>query len=163
MFATTGTSIHSKISHLLSLSLYKQALVLLFDLYVNRTPTKLGSLQRWVRDCDATSRPGKVLGPEEAEERNVVLKCLDMVLRVCGGEQTSGKGKERLEEELDQEQEENSVIRRMKVWSVRQEIEQALGDPEPRGKLQAEKPLWDLIQKGSESKTRAGLSHPVRL
>jgi hypothetical protein len=49
-----------------------------------------------------------------------------MVLRVCGGEQTSGKGKERLAEELDQEQEENSVIRRMKVWSVRQEIEQAL-------------------------------------
>jgi len=146
----TGSSIHSKVSHLLSLSLYRQALVLLFDLYVNRTPTKLGSLQRWVRDCDATSQPGQILSAEEAEERNVVLRCLDMVLRVCGGNETNGKGKERLGYELENAQEENSVIKRMKVWSIRQEIAAGL-HPDKTRVIQEEKPLWNLIQKGSES------------
>jgi hypothetical protein len=132
------------------LSLYRQALVLLFDLYVNKTPTKLGSLQRWVRDCDATSRPGRVLTPEEAEERDVVLRCLDMVLRVCGeDDKGKGKGKERLEE-FEDGQDEGSVIRRMKVWSVRQEIEKARDKEGQPGSLQEEKSLWDLIQKGFE-------------
>lgn len=142
-----GSSIHSKISHSLSLSLYRQALVHLFDLYVNKTPTKLGSLQRWVRDCDATSRPGRVLTQDENEERNTVLKCLDMVLRVCGGAEQDFKGKakaalENLETEASDGSEE--AIRRMKVWDVRREVE--------AGKLQDEVPLWALIQKGFEGK-----------
>ncbi len=142
LVSQTGASIHSKISHLLSLSLYRQALVLLFDLYVNKTPTKLGSLQRWVRDCDATSQPGKVLTEQENEERNTVLKCLDMVLRVCGDNQGDhkGKGKEMLEDLEEDGQ--SQVIRRIKVWNVKNEIE--------RNKIQDEISLWSLIQKGSE-------------
>jgi len=140
-----GTSIHSKISHLLSLSLYRQALVLLFDLYVNRTPTKLGSLQRWVRDCDATSRPGRVLTEEENEERNVVLRCLDMVLRVCG-ESVPSAALENLEEEDEGDQRRSRVIQRMRVWNVRKEVQGS--------RLQDELPLWPLIQKGFECECR---------
>ncbi|KAF6755788.1 hypothetical protein DFP72DRAFT_847061 [Ephemerocybe angulata] len=136
-----GASIHSKISHLLSLSLYRQALVLLFDLYVNRTPTKLGSLQRWVRDCDATSRPGRVLTEEENEERNVVLRCLDMVLRVCGSDY-KGDGVKLLEED-ETRSDASQVIRRMKLWNVRDVVES--------DRLQEDLPLWPLIQKGFET------------
>ncbi|KAJ9104687.1 hypothetical protein QFC21_002185 [Naganishia friedmannii] len=147
-------SIHSKISHLLSLSLYRQALVLLFDLYINKTPTKLGSLQRWVRECDATSRPGRTLTPEEEEDRNIVLKCLDMVLRVCGGgEQSIG---EKLVEDLEDVEEEkdgkHAVLRRMKPWDVRTALDPASGK-----RLQEEVPLWELIQKGFEANTKTTL------
>ena len=76
-----------------------------------------------------------------------------MVLRVCGGEETNGKGKERLGYELENAEEENSVIRRMKVWSVRQEIAAGLQADKARV-IQEEKPLWDLIQKGSESELK---------
>lgn len=144
-----GASIHSKISHLLSLSLYRQALVLLFDLYINKTPTKLGSLQRWVRECDATSRPGRVLSPEEEEERNIVLKCLDMVLRVCGGGEQSIS--DRLVEDLEEKDGKKGVVRRMKVWNVRNEV-----GTSGEQKLQEEVPLWSLIQEGFE-----GESHRV--
>ncbi|KAJ9113247.1 hypothetical protein QFC22_006086 [Naganishia vaughanmartiniae] len=144
-------SIHSKISHLLSLSLYRQALVLLFDLYINKTPTKLGSLQRWVRECDATSRPGRTLSAEEEEERNMVLKCLDMVLRVCGGGEQSIS--EKLVEDLEEEGEgKKGVLRRMKPWDIRTALDSA-----DRKKLQEEVPLWDLIQKGFEANTKSSL------
>lgn len=73
-----------------------------------------------------------------------------MVLRVCGeDDKGKGKGKERLEE-FEDGQDEGPVIRRMKVWSVRQEIEKARGKEGQPGSLQEEKPLWDLIQKGFE-------------
>lgn len=137
----TGTSIHSKISHLLSLSLYRQALVLLFDLYVNKTPTKLGSLQRWVRDCDATSRPGKVLSEEEVEDRLVVLQCLDMVLRVCGGEQARLDHKV-LVPWINESQDDTRAIQSMKVWNARKNS----GIQEPL-------PMWDLIQNGFDSRS----------
>ncbi|KAI5455386.1 hypothetical protein NCC49_000199 [Naganishia albida] len=145
-----GASIHSKISHLLSLSLYRQALVLLFDLYINKTPTKLGSLQRWVRECDATSRPGRVLTPQEEEERNIVLKCLDMVLRVCGGGEQSISDK--LVEDLEEKDGQKGVVRRMKVWNVRHEFG-ATGEH----KLQEEVPLWSLIQEGFEANSKSSL------
>lgn len=143
---TIGTSTQSKISHLLSLSLYRQALVLLFDMFVNHTPAKLGSLQRWVRDCDATSWPGRILTAEESEERDTVLKCLDMVLRVCGGaEQRLPKGViESLGDDPRQvEGETTQAIRRMRVWNVRDEIKD--------GRLQEEVSLWPLVQQGFES------------
>ncbi|GHJ86118.1 hypothetical protein NliqN6_2520 [Naganishia liquefaciens] len=143
-----GVSIHSKISHLLSLSLYRQALVHLFDIYINKTPTKLGSLQRWVRECDATSRPGKTLTAGEEEERNIVLKCLDMVLRVCGGGEQSIS--EKLVEDLEEKDGKKGVVRRMKVWNVRDEL-----DVSGAQKLQDEMPLWDLIQKGFEADTKS--------
>lgn len=132
----------------MSLSLYRQALVHLFDIYINKTPTKLGSLQRWVRECDATSRPGKTLTAEEEEERDIVLKCLDMVLRVCGGGEQSIS--EKLVEDLEEKDGKTGVVRRMKVWNVRNELD-ATGDQ----KLQDEVPLWDLIQKGFEGEALA--------
>lgn len=151
-----GASIHSKISHLLSLSLYRQALVLLFDLYINKTPTKLGSLQRWVRECDATSRPGRELSPEEEEERNIVLKCLDMVLRVCGGGEQSIS--DRLVEDLEEKDGKRGVVRRMKVWNVRNEL-----DASGERKLQEEVPLWNLIQEGFEGESGHSFSSDFRL
>lgn len=146
-----GASIHSKISHLLSLSLYKQALVLLFDLYINKTPTKLGSLQRWVRDCDATRRPGKVLTREESEERTVILQCLDMVLRVCGGDVGDMYARNWIERQLREEESHwRSVIQEMSVFKAQYELD---GSRRFIGRLQAQKPLWSLIQKGFESES----------
>jgi hypothetical protein len=130
---------------------------------VNKTPTKLGSLQRWVRDCDATSRPGKVLSAEEAEERDVVLKCLDMVLRVCGNDTTKGKQPAVFTEEDLEDGDSQGVIRRMKVWNVRDQI-RAESSTNP---IQSEKPLWSLIQKGFESSSsipgQADQFYPIQI
>lgn len=168
--AGSGGTTQSQISHLLSLSLYQQALVLLFELYVTKTPTKLGSLQRWVRDCDATARPGEMLSPEDKEERRMVLRCLDMVLRVCDTSEkkiTSLKGKEKAveweeaEDDGEEDEKEESygegIIRRMKVWDVRKQLE---SNPNPSHILQPSLPLWSLIQSGYDSTSTPKKSHP---
>lgn len=92
------------------------------------------------------------MSEEDKDERDVVLRCLDMVLRVCGSK-ASDKGKERARlnadeiEELAGESEQTRVIRRLKVWNVRNSV----GD-----KIQGEKPLWPLIQLGSEKDNHRG-------
>lgn len=75
--ATIGTSLTSRISAALKDYRFTDALVLLFEMYTRRLPPKLGALQRWVRECDATSAPDGSPGDPEA------LRCLDMILRIA--------------------------------------------------------------------------------
>lgn len=46
-------------------------------MYTRRLPPKLGALQRWVRECDATSGADGTPGDAEA------LRCLDLILRIA--------------------------------------------------------------------------------
>jgi hypothetical protein len=91
---------------------------------------------------------------EENEERNMVLRCLDMVLRVCGDKQlggdTKGKGKEMMEDLADDDEDMHSnVIKRLKVWNVGNETATA-------GRMQDELPMWSLIQQGSKGEFESG-------
>ncbi len=138
-----GSSIHSKISHALSLSHYRQALVLLFEMHVTKVPTKLGAIQRWVRDCDATSDPERKLSAEEREERDVVLRCLDLVLRVCGNGHPVHAATAL--PPVPASGESGATVARMGVWDIRQ--------TEDKARLQASEPLWQLIQQGSEGES----------
>lgn len=65
----------SRISAALATSRHTDALVLLAELRLRKLVPKLGSLQRWVRDCDAASRTDGSYGDSE------VLRVLDAVLR----------------------------------------------------------------------------------
>jgi hypothetical protein len=123
---TLGTSLTSRISAALQDYRFTDALVLLFELYIRRLPPKLGSLQRWVRECDATvSADGTVRDPD-------AMKCLDLILRIAnpaavgGGESLTadvgvGLG--------------NQLIRRRPIWTA-------------RGEVEGEIKIWDLMQKG---------------
>jgi len=64
-------------------------LVLLSELSLRSLPTKLGALQRWVRECDAAfvSSGGDTV---ESEEGEMVMRVLDAILRVAGGGEKSG-------------------------------------------------------------------------
>lgn len=142
-----ASSLSSRISTSLASGLYKQALVLLFEMYVGGQGTKLGSLQRWVRDCDATARPAllvrakdknaaKVEEEEEEETRSTVLKCLDLVLRICSHSTIPPLVGDGWEDVLEQD----GVIQQMKGWKVRESSQ--------GGKVQDEEALWGLIQEG---------------
>ncbi|WWC95442.1 hypothetical protein V866_002305 [Kwoniella sp. B9012] len=72
-----GTSLTSKISTALSDYRFTDALIYLFEMYTRKLTPKLGALQRWVRECDATSNEDGSPGDPEA------LKCLDMILRIA--------------------------------------------------------------------------------
>jgi hypothetical protein len=50
-------------------------------MYTRKLAPKLGALQRWVRECDATSAADGSPGDPEA------LRCLDMILRLANVEQ----------------------------------------------------------------------------
>ncbi|KAK6908848.1 hypothetical protein I203_102853 [Kwoniella mangroviensis CBS 8507] len=76
-FPLDGTSLTSKISTALSDYRFTDALIHLFEMYTRRLSPKLGALQRWVRECDATSNEDGSPGDPEA------LKCLDMILRIA--------------------------------------------------------------------------------
>jgi hypothetical protein len=75
--ATLGASLTSRITAALKDYRFTDALVLLFEMYTRGMRPKLGALQRWVRECDATSAPDGSPGDAEA------LRCLDMILRIA--------------------------------------------------------------------------------
>lgn len=90
----------SRISAALSSSRHTDALVLLAELRLRKLVPKLGSLQRWVRDCDAASRSDGSFGDSE------VLRVLDAVLRstIEGevvGEEGEGPGPVRRQDEWE--------------------------------------------------------------
>ena len=65
----------AKISSALRDYRFQDALILLFEMYVRKIPPKLGALQRWVRECDATSTPDSPPDPD-------AMQCLDLILRL---------------------------------------------------------------------------------
>ncbi|GAA5824854.1 hypothetical protein JCM5353_006925 [Sporobolomyces roseus] len=71
----TGSSLTSRISEALSSGRHTDALVLLSELRIRKLPLPLGSLNRWVRECDAASRSDGSFGDAE------VLRVLDSILR----------------------------------------------------------------------------------
>lgn len=72
-----GASLTSRISAALQDYRFSDALVLLFEMHVRRLTPKLGAIQRWVRECDATSAPDGSPGDP------VAFRCLDMILRIA--------------------------------------------------------------------------------
>lgn len=60
--------------------------MLLAELRIRKLQPKLGTLQRWVRDCDAASRSDGSFGDEE------VLRVLDAILRCTNGVEEMGEG-----------------------------------------------------------------------
>lgn len=102
---TPGSSLTARISSALQESRFTDALILLFEMLTRGVPPKLGAVQRWVRECDATSDVGGE-GDKEA------MRCLDMILRVASmgmGSEQEGGGK--------------VVKKRKEVWRARQRIE----------------------------------------
>ncbi|CED83925.1 Prolyl 4-hydroxylase, alpha subunit [Phaffia rhodozyma] len=84
----TGTSLTSRISTTLQSSLHLESLVLLSELRLRGQTPKLGSLQRWVRECDAAaiataSSTRKRSKAEEEQEERLVWEVLDALLRSC--------------------------------------------------------------------------------
>lgn len=75
--ATLGNSLSSKISAALQDYRFTDALVFLFEMMVRGVQPKLGAVQRWVRECDATSSSDGSPGDAEA------LRCLDLILRIA--------------------------------------------------------------------------------
>lgn len=106
--ATLGTSLTSKISAALRDYRFTDALVLLFEMYTRRLPPKLGALQRWVRECDATSAPDGSPGDAEA------LRCLDMILRIANmTTEGTGAGESAIA---------GDHVRKSRVWAARQRV-----------------------------------------
>lgn len=86
-----GGSLTSQISAALSDARWLDALVLLSELSLRGGKTKLGALQRWVRECDAAavaqhSKKGKAKATEQ-DEGEMVMRVLDAILRVAGEDQ----------------------------------------------------------------------------
>lgn len=75
--ATLGTSLSARISAALQDYRFTDALVLLYEMMVRGIKPKLGAVQRWVRECDATSSSDGSPGDAEA------LRCLDLILRIA--------------------------------------------------------------------------------
>ncbi|KAG8859085.1 hypothetical protein FRB96_004655 [Tulasnella sp. 330] len=116
--ATVGSSLTARISSALQDYRFTDALVLLFEMHARRIPPKLGALQRWVRECDATSREDGTPGDPDA------LRCLDMMLRIAGVTAGSESVTERNE----------AIVSRKAVWKAREDVE---------GEIK----IWELIQK----------------
>jgi hypothetical protein len=91
-------------------------------MYTRQLPPKLGSLQRWVRDCDATvSADGSVRDPD-------AMKCLDLILRIANPAPIAGPSRGGVKG--------NELIRRKPIW-------------EARGAVDGEIAIWERIQKGA--------------
>jgi len=97
-------------------------------------PPKLGSLQRWVRECDATVSADGTVRDVDA------MRCLDLILRIAspavaesgatgtrngttglGGAVEPGHG--------------NQIVKRKPVWVAREDVE---------GEIR----IWDRMQRG---------------
>lgn len=90
-------------------------------MYTRQLRPKLGALQRWVRECDATSTPDGEPGDAGA------LRCLDMILRIANAPGGGSKGRAEGGE---------GIIREKAVWVAREEVEEEIG-------------IWDKMQDGS--------------
>ena len=101
----SGTSLTSRISTALQDYRFTDALILLFEMYTRKLPPKLGSLQRWVRECDATVSADGTIRDVDA------MKCLDLILRIANPttckDAVSGK----------------HLVRRRPIWQARGEVE----------------------------------------
>lgn len=81
----------SRISTTLQNGQWLEALILLSELRLRGQVPKLGSLQRWVRECDAAAvqsserRKGKAAAGVEAGEEEMLWAVLDAILRACTG------------------------------------------------------------------------------
>ncbi|GMK55524.1 hypothetical protein CspeluHIS016_0205800 [Cutaneotrichosporon spelunceum] len=123
--ATIGSSLTSRISAALKDYRFTDALVLLYEMYTRRLPPKLGALQRWVRECDATSGADGSPGDPEA------LRCLDMILRIANhtpgvvpaGESTNA----------------DDHVRKSNIWLARPYL----------GKEGGEIPIWERMRAGT--------------
>jgi hypothetical protein len=99
----------SKISTALRDYRFEDALILLYEMYIRKLPPKLGALQRWVRECDATSTV------DTAADQDA-MKCLDLILRIAGGNannvkvEDGGKGVDGFE------------MVHQPVWSAREDV-----------------------------------------
>ncbi|BEJ16232.1 hypothetical protein CspHIS471_0508370 [Cutaneotrichosporon sp. HIS471] len=123
--ATIGSSLTSRISAALKDYRFTDALVLLYEMYTRRLPPKLGALQRWVRECDATSGADGSPGDSEA------LRCLDMILRIAN--HTPG---------VVPAGESNNVkdhVRKSNIWLARPYL----------GEEGAEIPIWARMRAGT--------------
>ncbi|KAL1409467.1 hypothetical protein Q8F55_003450 [Vanrija albida] len=122
--ATLGTSLTSRISAALRDYRFTDALVLLFEMYTRRLPPKLGALQRWVRECDATSNADGSPGDPEA------LRCLDMILRIAnigapGSAVSAGESSTA-----------SDHVRNPKFWRAREPVDGEIS-------------IWDKMQNGT--------------
>lgn len=109
--ATLGSSLTSRITAALKDYRFTDALVLLFEMYTRRMPPKLGALQRWVRECDATSGADGSPGDPEA------LRCLDMILRIANMGETGSA-------DLPGESSDaRDHVRKVRVWRARTRAE----------------------------------------
>ena len=89
-------------------------------MYIRKLPPKLGALQRWVRECDATSTVDTLPDPD-------AMKCLDLILRIAGGEGVKSKdGVDTVGFELKQNA----------VWSARDD-------------MPGEIAIWERMSKGT--------------
>lgn len=132
--ATLGASLTSRISAALRDYRFTDALVLLFEMHARGLPPKLGALQRWVRECDATSNPDGTPGDPEA------LRCLDMILRIAGD--TGPEARERGDGEVSR-----ALVKRPRVWTA-------------RGPVDGEIALWPLLRAGTLFDTPPALPYP---
>ncbi|WVR07993.1 hypothetical protein IAU60_005036 [Kwoniella sp. DSM 27419] len=124
-----GTSLTSKISTALQDYRFTDALVYLFEMYIRQLPPKLGALQRWVRECDATSEADGSPGDPEA------LRCLDMILRIAN--MSTGPDDKALgtrEKELTVGSSKD-IIKKVDVFSAREPVE---------GEIR----IWERMQQG---------------
>ncbi|ORX38085.1 hypothetical protein BD324DRAFT_624450, partial [Kockovaella imperatae] len=117
--APIGTSLSSKISSALQAYRFIDALVLLFEMYIRDLPPKLGSLQRWVRECDATFSVDGLVRDTDA------MRCLDLILRIADREMVSGSSQGAGD----------LVMRRRPVWRARDPVAEEL-------------PIWGILQQG---------------
>jgi hypothetical protein len=138
---TTGSSLSSKISASLSDYRFTDALVYLFEMYTRRIPPKLGAIQRWVRECDATSGADGTPGDKEA------LKCLDLILRIANMGKEDAEAESALTTTSTSNGESSgssknagntAVVRRKKSWVARE-------------KSGNELQIWKAIKEGSFS------------
>lgn len=126
--ATVGASLTSRISAALRDYRFTDALVLLFEMHARGLPPKLGALQRWVRECDATSNPDGTPGDPEA------LRCLDMILRIAGdtGPESDGTDGRRTRRTTETQ----ALVRSPRVWTA-------------RGPVDGEIALWERMNAGT--------------
>lgn len=125
----TGSSLTSRISTTLQSSLHLESLVLLAELRLRGQTPKLGSLQRWVRECDAAaiataSSTKKRSQAEEEQEDRLVWEVLDALLRSC-----TTLASDAVEEVKDGEVEAEvkrggKGVRRWKAWDVRKLLDE---------------------------------------
>jgi len=91
-------------------------------MYTRKLPPKLGSLQRWVRDCDATVSADGTVRDAGA------MKCLDLILRIANPSAIAGPSRPDIKG--------NELIRRKPIWEAREPIEGEIN-------------VWERMQKGT--------------